>query len=212
MDVAILVDTSDGISAINFEREKNFVKSLVRSFTISSNLSRVSIMSYGNDTDLTINFSDQQTRESLIRGVDALPFLGGRTQVDQALEMAAAQLFSPLGTSRLAVPRTVVIVTSNCQQDPSAGSNRLNETVALLRRNGVRILVTAVCDDVDDKALGTLVEDEEDIITADSFRALAAAARTVSAAASQIAGTFETCDIALSLFGCILPNAAFCTG
>lgn len=151
-------------------------------------------MSYGNETDLTINFSDQQTRESLIRRVDALPFLGGRTQIDKALEMAAAQLFSPLGTSRVAVPRTVVIVSSNCQQDPSEGTSRLNETVALLRRNGVRILVTAVCDDVDEKGLSKLVEDEEDIITADSFRELAAAAERVSAAASQIAGNFESCD------------------
>lgn len=156
-------------------------------------------MSYGNETDLTINFSDQQTREGLIRSVDSLPFLGGRTGIDQALEMAAAQLFSPLGTSRVAVPRTVVIVSSNCQQDPSEGSSRLNETVALLRRNGVRILVTPVCDDVDEKAFGALVEDEEDIIAADSFRALAAAAERVSAAASEIAGTFATCNKLLIL-------------
>ena len=191
MDVAILVDTSEGISSIDFEREKNFVKSLVRSFTISSSLSRVSIMSYSNETDLTVNFPDQQTKENLLRRVDALPFLGGRTRIDQALETAAAQLFSPGGTARTAVPRTVVIVTTQCCQDRMTGSSRLNETVALLRRNGVKILVTAVCDDdVDDEGLGTLVEEEEDIITADSFEGLAAAAEKVSAAASQVAGTF----------------------
>lgn len=200
MDVAILVDTSDGISALDFEREKNFVKYLVRSFTISSNLSRVSIMSYGNDTDLTVNFSDQQTREGLVQRVDALPFLGGQTQVDQALEMAAAQLFSPSGTARETMPRTVVIVTSNCGQDPAAGSSRLNESVALLRGIGVKILVTPVCDDFDEKALGTLVEDEEDIIPADSFKALAVAAEKVSEAASEIAGTFDSFHIQSHFF------------
>lgn len=199
MDVAILVDASERISPIDFEREKNFVKSLVRSFTISSSLSRVSIMSYGNETDLTVNFSDQQTRESLLRRVDTLPFLGGQSQIDQALEIAAARLFSPSGTARAAVPRTVVIVTTQCCPDRKTGSNRLNETVAWLRRNGVKILVTAVCDDVDDEGLETLVEDEEDIITADSFEGLAAAAEKVSAAASQVAGTFETHDKGLIL-------------
>ena len=200
MDVAILVDTSEGISSIDFEREKNFVKSLVRSLTISSSLSRISIMSYSNETDLTVNFSDQQTKESLLRHVDALPFLGGRTQIDHALETAAAQLFSPSGTAREAVPRTVVIVTTHCCQDRMTGSSRLNKTVALLRRNGVKILVTAVCDDVDDEGLGNLVEGEEDIITADSFEGLAAAAEKVSAAASQVAGTFTCTRVRFAAF------------
>ena len=202
MDVAILVDTSEGISSIDFEREKNFVKSLVRSFTISSSLSRVSIMSYSNETDLTVNFADQQTKKSLLRRVDALPFLGGRTRINQALETAAAQLFSPSGTARTAVPRTVVIVTTQCCQDRMTGSSRLNETVSLLRRNGVRILVTAVCDDddFDDEGLGTLVEDEEDIITADSFEGLAAVAQKVSAAASQVAGTYVYTRIHFAAF------------
>lgn len=190
MDVAILVDTSEGISSIDFEREKNFVKSLVRSFTISSNLSRVSIMSYSNETDLTVNFSHQQTKDNLLRRVDALPFLGGRPQIDQALETAAAQLFSPSGTARAAVPRTVVIVTTRCCQDRITSTSRRNETVALLRRSGVKILVTTVCKDVEDEWLGTLVEDEEDVITADSFEGLAAATEKVSAAVSEVAGTF----------------------
>ena len=200
MDVAILVDTSEGISSIDFEREKNFVKSLVRSLTISSGLSRVSMMSYSNETDLTVNFSDQQTKASLLRRVDALPFLGGRPQIGQALETAAAQLFSPSGTARAAVPRTVVIVTTHCCQDRITGASRLNETVALLRRNGVKILVTAVCDDVDDEGLRTLVEDEEDIITAGSFEGLAAATEKVSAAASQVAGTFACTRIRFTAF------------
>ena len=216
MDIAILVDTSEGISSIDFEREKNFVKSLVRSFTISSSLSRVSIMSYSNETDLTVNFADQQTKESLIRRVDALPFLGGQTQIYQALETAAAQLFSPSGTARSAVPKTVVIVTTQCCQKRITGSSRLKETVALLRRNGVKILVTAVCDDIHEEGLGTLVENEEDIITADSFEDLAEAAEKVSAAASQVAGIFVCPRIRLAdffnfffLLGSSLPPTSF---
>ena len=165
------------------------MKALIRSFTISTNLSRVSLLSYGNETEVTVNFSDQQNREILTRSVDSLPFLGGATQIDQALEFAAAKLFSPAGTSRAIVPRTVVIVTDG-RQDPTVGSSRLNETVALLRRNGVKILVVAVGDDVDEDGLGNLVEDEKDIFTAESSEALAAEAEKVSTAASQIAGWF----------------------
>ena len=189
MDIAFLVDTSAAVSDLNFKREKNFLKTLIRSFTISSNLSRVSLISYGNETDLTVSFSDRQTTDSLIGRVDSLPFLGGRTQINQALEMAAAQF------ARDAVSRTVVIVTDcRCRKGLMEDSSRLNETVALLRRNDVRILVVAAGCDGDEKGLDTLVEDENDIFTADSFEGLAAAAARVSAAASQIAGTVEPCE------------------
>lgn len=195
MDVAFLVDTSEGVSDLNFQREKNFVKTLIRSFTISSNLSRVGIISYGNATDLTVTFSDQQTTDSLIEGVDSIPFLGGGPQIDQALKMAAAQLFSPSGPARVAVPKTVVIVT-DCEQDPMAGPSRLDNSVVLLRNNGVKVLVVAVgCEDEDDKQeLETLVEGAEEVFTPDSFEDLAAAAERVRAAAAEIAGTLASFD------------------
>lgn len=188
MDAAILVDTSAGISALNFQREKAFVKTLIRSFTISRNLSRVSLLSYGNKTEVTVNFFDQQNRESLTRNVDSLPLLGGPSQINQALEVAASQLFSPSGSSRAAVPRTIVVVTDG-RQDLTVGSGGLNETIALLRQNGVKILVVAVGgEDVDEDGLGILVEEEDHIFTAESFETLAAKLEKVSTVASEIAG------------------------
>ena len=188
MDAAILVDTSAGISALNFQRKKAFVKTLIRSFTISRNLSRVSLLSYGNKTEVTVNFFDQQNREFLTRNVDSLPFLGGPSQINQALEVAASQLFSPSGSSRAAVPRTIVVVTDG-RQDLTVGSGGLNETIALLRQNGVKILVVTVGgEDVDEDGLGSLVEEEDHIFTAESFETLAAKLEKVSTAASEIAG------------------------
>ncbi|CAH3124523.1 unnamed protein product [Pocillopora meandrina] len=187
MDAAILVDTSAGISALNFQREKAFVKTLIRSFTISRNLSRVSLLSYGNKTEVTVNFFDQQNREFLTRNVDSLPLLGGPSQINQALEVAASQLFSPSGSSRAAVPRTIVVVTDG-RQDLTVGSGGLNETIALLRQNGVKILVVAVGgEDVDEDGLGSLVEEEDHIFTAESFETLAAKLEKVSTVASEIA-------------------------
>lgn len=189
MDVAFLVDTSEGVSNLNFQREKNFIKTLVRSFTISSNLSRVGIISYGDKSEITVNFSDQQTTDGLIKRVDSIPFLGGGPQIDQALEMAAAELFSPAGPARAAVPRTVVIVT-DCEKDPTAGPSRLDEAVDLLRKDGVKVFVVAVgCESEDDKReLEMLVEGADDMFTPDSFESLAAAAARVSAAAADFAG------------------------
>ena len=193
MDVAFLVDTSKGVSNLNFQREKNFVKTLVRSFTISSNLSRVGIISYGDKSEITVNFSDEQSTDSLIKRVDSIPILGGGPQIDQALEMAAAELFSPNGPSRAAVPRTVVIVT-DCEKDPVAGPSRLDEAVNLLRKDGVKVLVVAVgCEREDEKKeLEMLVEAADDMFTPDSFENLAAAAATVSAAAADFAGTMAS--------------------
>ena len=105
MDVAFLIDTSDKISRTNFEREKHFIKTLVRSVVFSSNLTRVSVISYGNESDLAVDFSDQQSTGSLIERVDSIPFLGGHPQIDRALEMAAAHLFSSYGSARADSPQ-----------------------------------------------------------------------------------------------------------
>lgn len=189
MDVAFLIDTSAGVSDLSFQREKNFLKTLVRSLTISFNLGRVGVISYGNESNLTVNFSDQQTLDSLIERVDSIPFLGGEAHIDKALQMASEKLFSPPAPAHAAVPRSVIIVT-DCENNPSNGPIRLDDSVDPLRKDGVKILVVAVgCESDDDiKGLETLVEGADDIFAADSFESLAAAASRVRAAASDFAG------------------------
>ena len=189
MDVAFLIDTSDGVSSANFEREKHFLKTLVRSVAFSSNRSRVSIISYGYESDLTVNFSEQQSTGSLIERVDSIPFLGGDPNMAKALKMAAAQLFSPSGSARTDLPRTIVIVT-DCERDNSSSQSNFDASSEMLQKEGVKIFVVAVgCESEDNKKeLEVLVDRADDIFTPDSFDNLAVAAVEVRSAAGEYAG------------------------
>ena len=190
MDVAFLVDSSDGVTPINFEREKNFLKTIVRSLNLSPGLSRVSIIPYSERADVTVNFSDRLSMDSLLRRIDNIPYYGGRKQIDQALQLAASRLFLPGGSARQYVPRTLVIVTDGEQERLTAGT-AFNESLALLKENGVKFLVVAIGGDVDGRELDAFVEDENDVFIADSFETLAAQAAKVTESASKFAGMFS---------------------
>lgn len=190
MDVLFLIDTSEGVSDLDFQREKNFIKTLVRSFKISSDLSRVGLISYSNKTEITVNFSDEQSRDSLFERVESLPFLGGQRQFNNALEMAAAQFVSPPGSSRSAVPKAAFIIT-NCDQVSTKGTDHLEESSSLLQENDVKVLIIAVgCDGaVQENNLQRLALDAEQMFTLDSFENLAEAAERLTVAAADIAGS-----------------------
>lgn len=205
MDVLFLIDTSEGVSDLDFQREKNFIKTVVRSFKISSDHSRVGLMSYSNETEITVNFSDEQSHDSLLERVESLPFLGGQRQFNNALETAAAQFFSPSGSSRSVVQKAAVIIT-NCDQVSTKGTDHLEES-SLLQENDVKVLIIAVgCDGADqENNLQKLVQDAEQIFTPDSFENLAAAAKRLTVVAADIAGSlavFLYMDSELSMSRC----------
>ncbi|XP_073236997.1 collagen alpha-3(VI) chain-like [Porites lutea] len=202
MDVLFLIDTSEGVSDLDFQREKNFIKTVVRSFKISSDHSRVGLMSYSNKTEITVNFSDEQSHDSLLERVESLPFLGGQRQFNNALETAAAQFFSPSGSSRSVVQKAAVIIT-NCDQVSTKGTDHLEES-SLLQENDVKVLIIAVgCDGADqENNLQKLVQDGEQIFTPDSFENLAAAAKRLTVVAADIAAPDEctkSADVAFIL-------------
>ncbi|XP_074623286.1 cochlin-like [Acropora palmata] len=189
MDVAFLIDTSDGVSSASFEREKHFLKTLVRSVAFSSNRSRVSIISFGNESDLTVNFSEQQSTGSLIERVDSIPLLGGEPKMDKALKMAAAQLFSSTGSARTDLSRIVVIIT-DCERDNSSSQSKFDASAGMLQKEDVKIFVVAVgCESENNKKeLEVLVDRADDSFTPDSFDKLAVAAAKLRSAAEEYAG------------------------
>ena len=109
--------------------------------------------------------------------------------MEKALKMAAAQLFSPSGSARTDLPRTVVIVT-DCERDNSSSQSNFDASAEMLQKEGVKIFVVAVgCESEDNKKeLEVLVDRADDIFTPDSFDKLAVAAAEVRTAAGEYAG------------------------
>ena len=58
MDLGIIIDRSGSVGFANFDKTKNFLRTLVRRLQISSNGNRVGIIAYQSVAELVVKFAD----------------------------------------------------------------------------------------------------------------------------------------------------------
>ena len=73
------MDSSQTISKEKHLKELDFVKALARMLDISPDKSRVSVVTFGSTPGpQSIRFEDYTNIESLLKGIDAVPYIGGQ--------------------------------------------------------------------------------------------------------------------------------------
>ena len=104
LDVGFVVDASGSVGLDNFSREKNFVKLVSRRLADSSPETRLGLISFSDTPKLFVDFDDfrRMTFDRFQTIVDELPFQGGRSRIDHALQAASKDLFI---NKRRGVPR-----------------------------------------------------------------------------------------------------------
>ncbi len=113
MDVGIIMDRSGSVGSENFKKSRNFVRTLVHRFQISSHGTRVGIIAYQSSSHLAVKFRDvhAQTPSAMSALIDRIGYTGGGTRTDIALEMANSGLFSSAGGDRGDKPNVLVVIT-----------------------------------------------------------------------------------------------------
>lgn len=85
------MDSSQSINALQYGREKEFVKELATIINVGAG-SRAAVIIYSDRTQLKIQFDQHSNLDSFKLAVDALPYLQQRTRIDKALYLAAQTL------------------------------------------------------------------------------------------------------------------------
>ena len=152
-DLIILVDTSSGVDRKLFDRQKAFVKSLVKSLDFSLEKSRVAVISYGSTTSIG-RFSSSQNKDEIASDVDNLQYKSGGRNITKALEEASS-LFN---TARESVSKVLVLLTTGSEPSLAAPSQTL-------RNRGTNVFVIAVGDAVDIEELTPVVDEPRDIFS-----------------------------------------------
>ena len=113
MDVGVIMDRSGSVGSADFRKSKSFVRTLVHRFQISSHGTRVGIIAYQSSSHLAVKFSDvhAQTPSAMSGIIDNIPYTGGGTRTDLALEMANSGLFSSGGGDRGDKPNVLVVIS-----------------------------------------------------------------------------------------------------
>ena len=171
MDLAFAIDTSDSLSQEDFEAQKGAIIMLAKSFGLSRQGTHTSVIIYGSDARVAIKLGDHVTIDEFSAAVQKLSHTGGSTRIDKALLMASTHVFSPENGGRSGMPKMLIIMTDG-QQTSAPDAVPLEEAVAPLRLNGVKVVSVAIGNEVDEYELLALSELRDNIFRIQSFDTL----------------------------------------
>ena len=164
-DLVFLIDSSSDVILDNFEREKDFVKSVAQFMKADQNETRVAVVTYGYIAKEKASLRSPQ--DELLSGLDGAEYVGGRRRID----LAASKAAEILEGSRFLVPKVVVFLTAGVNGVREA--DLLKNASEALRDVGANTYVVAIGEDVDLKELEMIVTKQEDIFEVPEFTGLA---------------------------------------
>lgn len=105
------MDSSGSIGDTDYQKEKDFVKSLASTFILSRRNTQAGVIIYSDDAQMYSTFGQYPDIERFKRAVDSLPYLRKRTRIDKALKLASTNLFTSQGGARPDKEDIMVILT-----------------------------------------------------------------------------------------------------
>lgn len=186
-DIVFMVDSSGLVENENYQKEKEFVKSLARLVNATSENARVAVIAYSSSPILAVRFDGYNSLGEFDKKMEEMPLLGGSSRrMDVALQTAA----QVLNTARQHVPKLAILLTAG-RQIP--GGISLDTATEQLRRLNATTLVVAIGQQYDKQELGPVVADQDDdLFEVASFNALVSRAREIGQAIKEKSGMQET--------------------
>ena len=152
-----------------WEDEKIIVKMLAQKINLSPEGGRASVVIAGpNSPDhqvatLMIKFSDYTTLPMFEGGVDAIPYLGEGSNLDEALNMAYNEMFHKSNGMRLAPSKTLVVITDGQEFEVNYSARG-----TLFRNANIRVIVIGI-GNANAEHLRTLATTDSDLYIVNNF-------------------------------------------
>lgn len=119
LEIGFAIDGSASIQSYgksNFQKLKDFVTKLTRSFNVSNNKTRVGLIIYSTISTLAFNLDRYVSLNRTIEAINNTTYPGGGTFTGQALNLAATGLFND-SVIRANVSQVLVLVTDGVSTD-----------------------------------------------------------------------------------------------
>jgi len=166
-DVGFILDSSGSLKA-DYQKEKDFLKTLAGAFGISEDGSRASVITFSYYSELSIKFKDHFDQASFDRAVDAIPLMDSTTRIDKAFRLTQSEMFKPENGARANLPKILILLTDGSQtkdadaEDPGHISDEM-------RAAGISIIVIGVGSGTDQKELDHMAGGKDNAFSAASF-------------------------------------------
>ena len=154
MDVGIIIDISESITAANLKDTKTFVKSLVSGFANAENSVRVGIMTFDRVSRVIARFDESLSENNIRAVVDGISIGNGPpVRMESLVTSVKEQLFSLEGGVRQGHPRKVIFLTSGAS---SWKTKSLEKSLAGLDGLGLTRLAVGIASNVQRELLQSL--------------------------------------------------------
>ncbi|XP_070183069.1 cartilage matrix protein-like [Littorina saxatilis] len=176
-DIYFLLDCSSSVWIVDYDKQLEFVVSLVNHFHIDPNATRVGLGIFSDDFRPVIDIGGYPDKDTLIRAIRATPYLSGNTYTDKGLRGLRTQGFRS-GVVRPNVTKIGVVVTDGRSRHRS---NTVAEAT-LAREENIWLFAIGVGDNVDKEELSTIASQPKDqfVFHVASFSILGTLAHTLA--------------------------------
>ncbi|XP_078655708.1 collagen alpha-1(XII) chain-like [Branchiostoma floridae x Branchiostoma belcheri] len=172
LDLVFVLDGSASVGGENFQLSKDFVNTIIQSFTIGPDLTRVGVIQYSFSVNLEIELKDHTSAAPLIEAVEDIEYDKGLfTHAGEALQYITTHSFTVENGARevgKGVPKVSILLTdgqSGDYHDVTVWSQRAREL-------GVTVFPIGVTNDVDQEELETMAGPAGKVFKVRRFRDL----------------------------------------
>ena len=155
LDLVFALDGSDSLTADEFEKLKELVIKSLSSYTISRKNTHVGVLEYSDEISIKLQLHQYFTIKELRQAINEIvPSRGRGVVTDEALKVAAADVFSITSGGRPGAAKVLVVITD----DPLTMT-----TIEPLKKAGIQVHVVAIGNNVPQEVLKNITVADEHV-------------------------------------------------
>ncbi|NWU64315.1 VWA2 protein, partial [Pterocles burchelli] len=140
LDLAFVVDASDGVGLENFLRLRGFVRSSCSHFSIDRDVTQMALVIYGSKAHTVFTLETHTNNLAVLQAIDQVPLLGGSPLPGSALLHIYGDVMTVQKGARPGVNKVVVVLTNG------GGMEDAVVPAQQLRDNGILVFVVVIGD------------------------------------------------------------------
>lgn len=159
LDLVFALDGSDSLTTDEFEKLKEFVIKSLSSYTISRKDTHVGVLEYSDEISIKLQLHQYFTIKELRQAINEIvPSRGRDVVTDEALKVAAEDVFSITSGGRPGAAKVLVVITD----DPLTMTTD-DTIIEPLKKAGIQVHVVAIGNNVPQEVLKNITVADEHV-------------------------------------------------
>ncbi|XP_051883598.1 von Willebrand factor A domain-containing protein 2, partial [Pristis pectinata] len=140
LDLVFALDASSGVGKHNFDKVKDFMKTVIMQFEINRDVTQVGLVIYGSSSRTIFGLDAFDSGTNLQKAISLAPYLGGTASTGSALLHIYDDVMSIRQGARPGVNKVVVVLTDGASTDDAV------VPAQTLRNNGIIVFAAGIGD------------------------------------------------------------------